>query len=70
MPAALHAGYWTAGKDFSAGRYSITTTSGSGNLIIHRGNSLRVNEILSSLSDGFGFTSVTASLKSVSRLVG
>jgi uncharacterized protein YjdB len=64
----LHSGYWTVGKDIASGRYKVTTTSGSGNLIIHRGYNLPVNEILSSKSDGFGVTSVTVTLKSGDRI--
>jgi uncharacterized protein YjdB len=64
----LHSGYWTVGKDIASGRYKATTTSGSGNLIIHRGSNLTVNEILSSKADGFGVTSVTVILKSGDRI--
>ncbi|MEH6905128.1 Ig-like domain-containing protein [Neobacillus drentensis] len=64
----LHSGYWTVGKDIASGRYKATTTSGSGNLIIHRGSNLTVNEILSSKADGFGVTSVTVTLKSGDRI--
>ncbi|MEH6956385.1 Ig-like domain-containing protein [Neobacillus drentensis] len=64
----LHSGYWTVGKDIASGRYKVTTTSGSGNLIIHRGSNLTVNEILSSKADGFGVTSVTVTLKSGDRI--
>lgn len=65
----LHAGYWTVGKDISAGKYQITTTSGMGNLIIYRGNSLLVNEILTNEPDYFAVTSVTSTLKSGDRIL-
>ncbi|MFD9627339.1 Ig-like domain-containing protein [Peribacillus muralis] len=65
----LHAGYWTVGKDIAAGRYKITTPGPAGNLIIHRGQSLLVNEILSNERDEFGsVTSVTTTLKSGDRI--
>jgi uncharacterized protein YjdB len=65
----LHAGYWTVGKDISAGKYRISTPSGMGNLIIYRGNSLLVNEILTSKADYYGVTSVTTTLKSGDRIM-
>ena len=64
----LHSGYWTVGKDINAGKYKITTPSGSGNLIIYRGNHLLVNEILSKKSDYYTVTSVTTTLKSGDRI--
>ncbi|MFJ7679712.1 Ig domain-containing protein [Peribacillus sp. NPDC097198] len=64
----LHAGYWTVGKDINAGKYKMVTSDGTGNLIIKRGNSLLVNEILTSESDGFGVKSVTNTLKSGDRI--
>ncbi|MBT2733623.1 Ig-like domain-containing protein [Bacillus sp. ISL-7] len=64
----LHSGYWTVGKDISAGKYRITTSSGAGNLIIYRGNNLLVNEILSSKADYYEVTSVTVTLKSGDRI--
>lgn len=61
----LSAGTWKAGKDIPAGRYQITTTSGSGNLIITMNSYDRfINEILSSKDDGFGVTRVTTDIKS------
>ena len=59
----LHAGYWTVGKDIYAGRYKITTPSGSGNLFIDRGDDLLVNEILSAKKEDYAVTSVTQTLK-------
>lgn len=64
----LHAGYWTVGKDINPGKYKITTPSGSGNLIIYRGSSLLVNEILSNKSDDYSVTSVTTTLKTGDRI--
>ena len=64
----LHAGYWTVGKDINPGKYKITTPSGYGNLIVYRGSSLLVNEILSDESDGYAVTSVTATLKDGDRI--
>ncbi|MGG0847992.1 Ig-like domain-containing protein [Peribacillus simplex] len=64
----LHAGYWTVGKDINAGKYKITTTSSSGNLIIYRGQNLLVNEILSNERDDYSVTSVTTTLKSGDRI--
>lgn len=64
----LHAGYWTVGKDISPGKYKITTPSGNGNLIVHRGSRLLVNEILTNKSDGFGVKSVTTTLKSGDKI--
>ncbi|UJF26131.1 Ig-like domain-containing protein [Planococcus sp. 107-1] len=61
----LSAGNWKAGKDLTPGRYKITTTSGSGNLIIAENDYDRfINEILSSEDDGFGVTAVTTDIKS------
>ena len=60
----LHSGYWTVGKDISPGRYKITTSSSSGNLVIHRGRYLLVNEILSNKPSKYYVTSVTKTLKS------
>ncbi len=59
----LQAGNWTVGKDIAAGRYKITTTSGSGNLFVYRGSSLLVNEILASKKQDYAVTSVTTTLK-------
>jgi uncharacterized protein YjdB len=64
----LHAGYWTVGKDINEGTYRITTPSGAGNLIIHRGYSLLVNEILSAKSESYMVTSVTKTLKKGDRI--
>ncbi|MBO0998041.1 Ig domain-containing protein [Bacillus sp. SD075] len=62
---SLSAGKWKAGKDLPAGRYKITTKSGSGNLFIAlNANDRYVNEILSSEDDGFGVTVVTTDIKS------
>ncbi|WP_273130269.1 Ig-like domain-containing protein [Bacillus weihaiensis] len=67
--STLHAGYWTVGKDISAGKYRITTPRGYGNLFIYRGSyQLLVNEILSNYSDGYSVTSVTATLKTGDRI--
>ncbi|MFD6208096.1 Ig domain-containing protein [Peribacillus sp. NPDC060253] len=61
---SLSAGKWKAGKDLPAGRYKITTKSGSGNLFISMNDYDRyVNEILSSEDDGFGVTVVTTDIK-------
>lgn len=65
---ALHSGYWTVGKDINQGKYKITTPSGYGNLIISRGSSILVNEILSNKSDGYSVTSVTTTLKTGDRI--
>ncbi|GHI00015.1 Ig-like domain-containing protein [Neobacillus kokaensis] len=65
----LHSGYWTVGKDINPGRYRITTTSESGNLIIERGSNLLVNEILTNKPDYFGVTSVTTTLKTGDRIM-
>lgn len=64
----LHAGYWTVGKDISAGRYKITTTDRMGNFIVTRGQSLVANEILSSKRSDYSVTSVTATLKNGDRI--
>jgi len=64
----LHAGYWTVGKDINEGTYRITTPSGAGNLVVHRGYSLVVNEILAAKSDGYSVTSVTVPLKKGDRI--
>lgn len=64
----LHSGYWTVGKDINAGKYKMTTSSDSGNLIIHRGNRLLVNEILSRKSSSYTVTSVTTTLKTGDRI--
>lgn len=64
----LGAGYWTVGKDINAGRYKITTTDYMGNLIIYRGQSLLVNDILSSKKGDYSVTSVTATLKNGDRI--
>ncbi|WP_162356934.1 Ig-like domain-containing protein [Metabacillus mangrovi] len=60
----LHAGHWTVGKDIDPGKYRITTTSHSGNLVVTRGYQLLVNEILSNGQSDYGVTSVTTTLKS------
>ena len=61
---SLSAGTWKAGTHLPAGRYRITTTSGSGNLVIADNAYDRfVNEILSSKNDGFGVTVVTTDIK-------
>ncbi|CAM4015764.1 Ig-like domain-containing protein [Mesobacillus zeae] len=65
----LHSGYWTVGKDISAGKYRITTPSEAGNLIIYRGDYLLVNEILSSQPDDYSVTSVTTTLKNGDRIM-
>lgn len=65
---SLHSGYWTVGKDINAGRYKITTTSEFGNLIIYRGNSLLVNEILANKREDYAVTSVTTTLKTGDRI--
>lgn len=64
----LHSGYWTVGKDINAGRYKITTTSEFGNLIIYRGDSLLVNEILAKKREDYTVTSVTTTLKTGDRI--
>ncbi len=64
----LHSGYWTVGKDIAPGKYKITTPKGSGNLIMFRGKSLLVNEILSSKSNKYSVKSVTTTLKSGDRI--
>lgn len=64
----LHSGYWTVGKDIIAGRYKITTTSEFGNLIIYRGDSLLVNEILANKREDYAVTSVTTTLKTGDRI--
>ncbi|GKU83830.1 Ig-like domain-containing protein [Niallia sp. NCCP-28] len=61
---SLSAGTWKAGKHLPAGRYKITTNSGSGNLFIASGTDHFVNEILSSEDDGFGVMVVTTDIKS------
>lgn len=61
----LSAGKWKGGTHLPAGRYKMTTTSGSGNLFIAANSYDRfVNEILSSEEDGFGVTAVTTDIKS------
>lgn len=59
----LTAGYHTVGKDIKAGKYKMTTPSGSGNLVIYRGDNLLVNEILSKQADKYTVRSVTKTLK-------
>ena len=59
----LTAGYHTVGKDIKAGKYKMTTTSGSGNLVIYRGDNLLVNEILSKKAEKYTVRSVTKTLK-------
>lgn len=66
---SLSAGTWKAGKDLPAGRYRITTNSGSGNLVIGMGTDDRfVNEILSSEDDDFGVTVVKTDIKAGDRI--
>lgn len=61
----LSAGKWKGGTHLPAGRYKMTTKSGSGNLFIAENDYNRfVNEILSSENDGFGVTAVTTDIKS------
>ncbi|WP_186763859.1 Ig-like domain-containing protein [Planomicrobium sp. CPCC 101079] len=64
----LHAGHWTVGKDINAGRYKMTSPSGSGNLIIFRGSSLLVNEILSNKPSQYEVGSVTTTLKNGDKI--
>ncbi|WP_198512609.1 Ig-like domain-containing protein [Bacillus sp. mrc49] len=62
---SLSAGKWKAGKNLPAGRYKITTKSGSGNLFIADNSYDRyVNEILSNEDDGYSVTAVTTDIKS------
>lgn len=68
MSNTLHSGYWTVGKDIAAGRYKVTTTSDFGNLVIHRGDSLHVNEILTNKKQSYAVTSVTTTLKNGDRI--
>ncbi|MDT8858876.1 Ig-like domain-containing protein [Alkalihalobacillus sp. MEB130] len=60
----LSAGTWKAGRDLPEGRYKITTTSGSGNLIIGMGTNRFVNEILSSSDNTYSVKVVTTDIKS------
>lgn len=48
----LSTGNWVVGLDIEAGQFEATTPSGSGNIVIWRGNSLRTNEILDDGSFG------------------
>ncbi|PSL40716.1 Ig-like protein group 2 [Planomicrobium soli] len=64
----LHAGYWTVGKDISAGRYKVTTTDRMGNFIVTRAQSLIANEILSAKRSDYSVTSVTTTLKDGDRI--
>ena len=48
----LSTGHWVVGVDIPAGQFDATTPSGAGNLIIWRGRTLRVNEILGDGSFG------------------
>ncbi|MEK5520570.1 hypothetical protein B5V89_18560 [Heyndrickxia sporothermodurans] len=61
---SLSAGKWKAGKDLPAGRYKITTKSGTGNLVIGMGTERFVNEVLTNDDDDFGVTVVTTDIKS------
>ncbi|MEK3799419.1 Ig-like domain-containing protein [Peribacillus sp. FSL H8-0477] len=63
LSSTLTAGYHTVGKDIKAGKYKMTTPSGSGNLVIYRGDNLLVNEILSKQADKYTVRSVTKTLK-------
>ena len=63
LSKTLTAGYHTVGKDIKAGKYKMTTPSGSGNLVIYRGDNLLVNEILSKQADKYTVRSVTKTLK-------
>lgn len=60
----MSAGKWKAGKDLPAGRYKITTKSGTGNLVIGMGTERFVNEVLTNDDDDFGVTVVTTDIKS------
>ncbi|MDN7241697.1 Ig-like domain-containing protein [Planococcus sp. N028] len=64
----LHSGYWTVGRDISSGRYKITTPDYMGNFIVHRGDSLIANEILSGKKSDYSVTSVTVTLKDGDRI--
>ena len=66
--STLYAGHWTVGKDLKAGTYKMTTPKGSGNLVIYRGKSLLVNEILSAKKDSYSKTSVTKTLKNGDKI--
>lgn len=61
----LTTGNWVVGKNLNPGFYNMTTTKGSGNLIVTRGKyDLIVNEILSAKESEYGEVSlVTAELK-------
>lgn len=64
----LHAGHWTVGKDINAGRYRVTTPSGSGNFVTWRGSSLVINEILSAKKEPYYVTNITQTFKTGDRI--
>ena len=58
----LGAGNWVVGLDIPAGGFNVTTPSGSGNLVIWRGDELIINEILQDGSLPEGEESISVNL--------